>query len=74
MKRRQRRLEETLRAYLYHGSSKKAAHELGISESTVRQRLSAYYAELGVSNAAQAAYIHQPPPGWRPAPPEETTA
>ena len=34
-----------------------AAHELGISETTVRQHLSGLYRRTGCLNAAQAAYL-----------------
>jgi DNA-binding NarL/FixJ family response regulator len=66
MTRRKRTFEATLRAYLRTGSSKDAARQLGCSESTVRQRLSRYYTELGVDNAAQAAYRLDRPDDWLP--------
>jgi len=47
----------TLLAYLDAGSHKAAAHRLGISESTSRQRVSQLMKRVGASNAAQA--------GWR---------
>jgi DNA-binding CsgD family transcriptional regulator len=51
-----RRQLETLVAYIGAGSSASAAHELGISETTVRQHLSGLYRRTGCLNAAQAAY------------------
>jgi len=51
-----RRQVEVLRAYIATGSIKRAAHELGISESTARQHLSGLYRRVGCENAAQAAY------------------
>jgi DNA-binding NarL/FixJ family response regulator len=54
----------TLRAYLRTGSTKKAAAQLGVTDSTVRQRLARYYARIGVSNAAQAAYLLDRPEDW----------
>jgi DNA-binding NarL/FixJ family response regulator len=44
----------TLLAYLETGSHKAAAHRLGISESTARQRVSKLLRRVGVRNAAQA--------------------
>ncbi len=46
----------TLAAYLRTGSHKGAAHRLGISESTCRQRISALLGRLGATNAAQAVW------------------
>jgi transposase len=46
----------TLFAYLQTGSHKAAAHRLGISESTSRQRLSRLEARVGASNSAQAVW------------------
>jgi DNA-binding NarL/FixJ family response regulator len=46
----------TLLAYLETGSHKAAAHRLGISQSTSRQRLSSLMGRVGVRNAAQAAW------------------
>jgi|SRR5664279_844974 len=51
-----RRQLETLVAYIGAGSSASAAHELGISETTVRQHLSGLYRRTSCLNAAQAAY------------------
>lgn len=51
-----RRAIATLRAYLRTDSLAEAAQILGVSESTVRQRLSAYYHRHGFKNAAQASY------------------
>lgn len=45
-----------LREYVRTGSHRGAAHELGIAESTCRQRMSALIGRLGVRNAAQAAW------------------
>jgi DNA-binding CsgD family transcriptional regulator len=47
----------TLFAYLQTGSHKAAAHRLGISESTSRQRLSRLEARVGASNSAQAVWL-----------------
>jgi len=56
-RRRPTRLQlEVLRAYIRAGSVAAAAHELGISETTVRQHLSGLYRRTGCVNAAQAAY------------------
>jgi DNA-binding NarL/FixJ family response regulator len=66
MTKRRRVHEATLRAYLRTGSSKEAARQLGITESTLRQRLSAFYKELDVKNAAQAAYRLDRPEDWQP--------
>ena len=46
----------TLLAYLETGSHKAAAHRLGLSESTSRQRVSQVIRRLGVTNALQAAW------------------
>ena len=46
----------TLLAYLDAGSHKAAAHRLGISESTSRQRVSQLVRRVGARNAAQAAW------------------
>ena len=51
-----RRQLEVLRAYIRAGSVAAAAHELGISETTVRQHLSGLYRRTGCVNGAQAAY------------------
>ena len=51
-----RRQVEVLRAYIRAGSVAAAAHELGISETTVRQHLAGLYRRTGYVNAAQAAY------------------
>ena len=52
-----RRQLEVLRAYIRAGSVAAAAHELQLSETTVRQHLSWLYRRTGCLNAAQAA-IH----------------
>lgn len=46
----------TLVAYLEEGSHKAAAHRLGISVSTSRQRLSSLVRRLGVGNVTQAVW------------------
>jgi len=46
----------TLLVYLDAGSHKAAAHRLGISESTCRQRVSQLMKRVGASNAAQAVW------------------
>ncbi len=46
----------TLLAYVDAGSHKEAAHRLGISESTSRQRVSQLMKRVGASNAAQAVW------------------
>jgi hypothetical protein len=46
----------TLLAYLRTGSHAQAAHALGISESTSRQRLSVLLRRIGACNAAQAVW------------------
>ena len=46
----------TLMAYLQAGSHKQAAHRLGISESTSRQRVSLVMRRVGARNAAQAVW------------------
>ncbi len=46
----------TLRAYVETGSHKAAAHRLGISESTSRQRVSQLMKRVGATNAAQAVW------------------
>lgn len=46
----------TLLAYLETGSHKAAAHRLGISESTARQRVSQLLRRVGATNAAQAVW------------------
>jgi DNA-binding NarL/FixJ family response regulator len=51
-----KRQVKVLRAYIAAGSIAAAAHDLGISESTARQRLSGLYRRTGCLNAAQAAY------------------
>jgi DNA-binding NarL/FixJ family response regulator len=51
-----RRQLGTLRAYIAAGSVARAAHELGIGETTVRQHLSGLYRRTGCLNSAQAAY------------------
>jgi hypothetical protein len=52
-----RRQLVTLVAYLETGSHAAAAHRLGISESTSKQRVSAIIRALGVHNAAQAMWV-----------------
>ncbi len=47
----------TLLAYLDAGSHKAAAHKLGISESTSRQRVSQLIRRVGATNAGQAAWL-----------------
>jgi len=47
----------TLLAYLETGSHKAAAHRLGISESTSRQRISLLIGRLGARNATQVAWL-----------------
>ena len=51
-----RRQLEVLHAYIAAGSIAAAAPELGIAETTVRQRLSRLHDRTGCLNAAQAAY------------------
>ena len=46
----------TLRQYVRSGSYKEAAWELGISESTARQRVSSLIRRLGVRNVTQAVW------------------
>ncbi len=46
----------TLLVYLDAGSHKAAAHRLGISESTCRQRVSQLIRRVGATNAAQAVW------------------
>ncbi len=46
----------TLLAYLDAGSHKAAAHRLGISESTCRQRVSQLIRRVGAGNVAQAVW------------------
>ncbi len=46
----------TLLAYAEAGSHKAAAHRLGISESTSRQRVSQLLRRVGARNAAQAIW------------------
>ena len=46
----------TLLVYLDAGSHKAAAHRLGISESTCRQRVSQLIRRVGARNAAQAVW------------------
>ncbi len=46
----------SLLAYVEMGSHKAAAHNLGISESTSRQRVSQLMKRVGASNAAQAVW------------------
>jgi DNA-binding NarL/FixJ family response regulator len=46
---------EVLAACLRHHSTKLAAHELGITDSTARNHLSRLYARLNVDCASQAA-------------------
>ncbi len=46
----------SLLAYLGAGSHKAAAHRLGISESTSRQRVSQLIRRVGAGNAAQAVW------------------
>lgn len=52
-----RRQLEVLRANVATGSIAAAAYELGISETTVRQRRSGLYRRTGCPNAAQVAYL-----------------
>jgi predicted ArsR family transcriptional regulator len=52
-----RRQLETLCAYIDAGSIKAAASQLGITETTARQNLSALYRRTGSVNAAQAAFL-----------------
>ena len=47
----------TLLAYLEAGSHKAAAHRLGISESTSRQRVSQLIRRVGATNAGQTAWL-----------------
>ena len=56
LQRPKRRQLEVLRACIRAGSVAAAAHELGISETTVRQHLSGLYRRTGCLDAAQAAY------------------
>lgn len=49
--------ELALRAYLSAGTHKAAADALGVDARALRATLSRYYRRLGVSNAAQAAYL-----------------
>ena len=51
-----RRQLDMLRAYIGAGSVAATAHELGISETTIRQHLSELHRRTGCLNAAQAAY------------------
>jgi DNA-binding NarL/FixJ family response regulator len=51
-----RRQLEVLRVYIAAGSVAAAAHELQLSETTVRQHLSGLYRRVGCLNAAQAAF------------------
>jgi len=46
----------SLLAYVEMGSHSTAAHRLGISESTSRQRVSQLIRRVGVTNAAQAVW------------------
>ncbi len=46
----------SLVAYVETGSHKAAAHRLGISESTSRQRVSQLIRRVGAANAAQAVW------------------
>jgi|GEM_PF-7079978 len=52
-----RRLLVTLAEYVQQGSHKAAAHRLGISESTSRQRVSELMGLVGAKNAAQAVWL-----------------
>lgn len=52
----QRRELLTLLAYAETGSHKAAAHRLGVSESTSRQRISRLAGRIGAANAAQAVW------------------
>ena len=47
----------TLLAYVHAGSHKAAAHQLGIAESTCRQRMSSLLARIGAGNVAQAVWL-----------------
>ena len=51
-----RRELQSLLAYAESRSHKEAAHRLGISESTSRQRVSNLCHRIGVSNATQAVW------------------
>jgi len=46
----------TLLAYLEAGSHKAAAHRLGVSEATSRQRISQLMGRVGVRNTTQAVW------------------
>ncbi len=46
----------SLLAYVEMGSHKAAAHRLGVSESTCRQRVSQLMKRVGARNAAQAVW------------------
>ncbi len=46
----------TILAYVETGSHKTAAHRLGISESTSRQRVSLLIRRVGAGNAAQVVW------------------
>jgi DNA-binding NarL/FixJ family response regulator len=46
----------SLLAYVEAGSHKVAAHRLGVSESTSRQRVSQLIRRVGARNAAQAVW------------------
>ncbi len=50
----------TLLVYLDAGSHKAAAHRLGISESTARQRVSLLIRRVGARNVAQAVWRLRP--------------
>jgi hypothetical protein len=52
-----RRQLETLVAYIDAGSIKTAARELGMTEATARQILSAFDRRTGTLNAVQAAFL-----------------
>lgn len=48
---------EVLRAYLETGSTKGAAHRLGVHPQTVKNQLSNVRRRLGVANTAQAVAV-----------------
>lgn len=52
-----RRLLVTLAEYVAQGSHKAAAHRLGISESTSRQRVSQLMRLIGARTAAEAVWL-----------------
>lgn len=54
--RRRRKAELALRALVEHGTNKAAAEHLGISETTLRERVADYCSLNGYQTPAQAAY------------------